>query len=64
MEGDVMHTKKPDCDNLAKSILDALNGIAYDDDSQICSLTVHKFYGDTPRVEVHMGEFNDGKIHW
>ena len=36
--------KKPDCDNIAKSILDALNGIAYDDDSQIVELVVRKCY--------------------
>ena len=54
--GYIRHTKKCDCDNLAKSILDALNGIAYDDDSQICSLHVEKYYGDTPRVEVILKE--------
>lgn len=52
--GEIMHTKKCDCDNLAKSILDSLNKIAYDDDSQICSLVVKKFYSDTPRVEVNI----------
>ncbi len=36
--------KKPDCDNIAKSILDALNGIAYDDDAQIVDLSVSKVY--------------------
>lgn len=36
--------KKPDCDNIAKSILDALNGIAYDDDAQIVELSVSKVY--------------------
>lgn len=36
------HEQKPDVDNLAKAILDALNGIAYDDDSQIQNLTVSK----------------------
>ena len=36
--------KKPDCDNIAKSILDALNGIAYDDDSQIVEIVVRKCY--------------------
>lgn len=33
---------KPDIDNLAKSVLDALNGVAYADDAQIVSLTVTK----------------------
>lgn len=43
-------TKKPDCDNIAKVILDSLNGIAYKDDKQVVLLTVEKFYSDTPKV--------------
>lgn len=35
-------TRKPDADNVAKSITDALNGIAYRDDAQIARLTVTK----------------------
>ena len=45
MDG-AFYDKKPDTDNLAKSILDALNGIAYDDDSQVVSLLVSKKYTD------------------
>lgn len=37
-------TKKPDCDNIAKIILDALNGLAYKDDSQVVVLRVYKRY--------------------
>ena len=43
--------KKPDCDNIAKIVCDALNGIAYADDSQIVEMTVIKHYSETPRVE-------------
>lgn len=39
-------TVKPDADNIAKTICDALNGIAYTDDKQIVSLAVNKFYTD------------------
>lgn len=49
-------TKKPDCDNVGKIILDSLNGIAYKDDSQVVSLTVNKYYSDTPRVELEIWE--------
>lgn len=49
-------TKKPDNDNIAKLILDALNKVAYDDDSQIVRLCVGKYYSDRPRVEVEIGE--------
>lgn len=49
--------KKPDADNIAKIILDALNGLAYKDDAQIQTLVVEKFYvneGEKPRVEVEI----------
>lgn len=39
-------TYKPDVDNVAKAVLDALNGVAYDDDKQVVSLSVHK----VPRI--------------
>lgn len=52
----IRHTKKCDADNLAKAILDALNGVAYYDDAQICELFVFKYYGDNPRVELSITE--------
>lgn len=45
-DGIVLPTKKPDADNVAKIVCDALNGVAYQDDKQICSLTVVKKYED------------------
>ena len=45
-------TKKPDCDNVLKIIADALNGIAYKDDSQIVVGIVRKVYADVPKVVV------------
>ena len=44
------HVKKPDADNLAKAIKDAMRGVVYRDDSQIVALEVRKQYGDPPRV--------------
>lgn len=35
-------THKPDADNIAKIVLDALNGVAWLDDAQVTSLTVVK----------------------
>ena len=43
---------KPDLDNIAKLILDALNGVVYEDDVQVCMLTVTKLYGETPGCAV------------
>ena len=47
-------TKKPDCDNVLKIIADALNGIAYKDDSQIVKADITKIYSDEPKVEVEI----------
>ena len=44
--------KKPDCDNVAKIVLDALNGIAYRDDAAVVELMVKKRYGEQPGVYV------------
>lgn len=38
-------TVKPDIDKCTRATLDALNGIAYDDDSQVVETTVRKRYG-------------------
>ena len=46
-------TVKPDCDNIVKIILDAINGIAYKDDAAVTDLEFHKKYTlSDPRVEV------------
>ncbi len=37
---------KPDADNVAKIVLDSLNGIAWVDDSKVSILTVRKQYSD------------------
>lgn len=36
------YTVKPDADNVAKQVLDALNGLAYEDDARVVELTVRK----------------------
>lgn len=38
------HSSKPDVDNLTKPILDALNGVVWEDDGQVAHLTVGKYY--------------------
>lgn len=58
LSGGAWHTKKPDCDNLVKAVLDALNGCVYDDDSAVCELHVCKRYAENnvERVEVMIEE--------
>lgn len=54
--GEIKHTKKPDVDNFAKAVMDAFNGVLYEDDSQVVDLHVSKAYSDLPRIEVTMIE--------
>lgn len=49
-------SKKPDIDNILKSIFDALNGYAFSDDVQIVKITAEKIYADKPFVEVTIDE--------
>lgn len=56
MEG-TYHTVRPDADNIAKAILDALNGLAYEDDSAVCVIDVQKRRTNgAPRVDVRLTE--------
>ena len=48
------YPKKPDCDNLIKAILDALNGIAYKDDSQVYEIHITKRYNRVEGIEVEI----------
>ena len=47
---------KPDCENLAKSILDSLNGLAYQDDKQVVELSIKKYYAENAEVRVRLTE--------
>ena len=49
-------TKRPDNDNLYKGIADALNGIAYYDDSQIVATHIAKFWSVNPHAVVTIRE--------
>lgn len=48
----ILPVKKPDIDNLAYLITNAMKKIVYNDDSQIVDLYIHKRYGDQPRTVV------------
>ena len=53
-----LHTHKPDLDNLIKAVLDGMNGIAYRDDSLVCSIDAVKVYGATPKAVVTVEAFS------
>ena len=43
---------KPDCDNILKLVADSLNGVAYEDDRQIVSISMKKRYGDIAKMDI------------
>ena len=48
------HSKKPDIDNIAKAIMDSLNGLAYKDDNQVCELNIIKRYGLKDNITIEI----------
>ena len=56
LSGVEMPCKKPDIDNIAKGILDAMNGIVYADDVQVIRLTLQKHYSTEPGVYIIVRE--------
>lgn len=56
LAGLIKPTGKPDLDNVAKAVLDALNGIAYTDDSKVTELHVSKRYGECGHVAVRIDD--------
>ena len=49
-------TKKPDWDNVAKSVSDAINGIVYVDDCQVVNAHITKVYSTNAGVSVCVKE--------
>ena len=56
----VRPTKKPDADNIVKAICDALNKVAYEDDSNVVKLLFDKKYGENPHVSVYLDIWKHG----
>jgi Holliday junction resolvase RusA-like endonuclease len=51
----VMHKiTKPDIDKLARSVLDALTGVVFKDDSQVVRCTLGKSFGSPARAEIEV----------
>ena len=49
-------SRNGDLDNIAKSILDALNECVYHDDAQVTTLLISKRYGEEPRAVIRFYE--------
>lgn len=52
IDKELFPTSRPDVDNLLKGVEDALNGVAYKDDSQIVALTSRKIYGKEDKARI------------
>ena len=50
--GFIRPTKKPDLDNIIKAVCDALNGLAFRDDSCVTSLKAIKKWDSVPKVVI------------
>ena len=59
LDGKIRPTKKPDIDNILKSVLDSLNQVAFHDDTQFVSVEVCKWYDEVPRLVIRIREVKD-----
>lgn len=50
----ILQYPRPDLDNLIKSVSDALNGIAYKDDAQICNIISSKQWCADDEIQVYI----------
>lgn len=56
--GQIKPITKPDIDNIAKSVLDALNKVAFDDDSRVVRLVVEKHFAPQDYIHIVITDFN------
>jgi len=57
--GAIRPKKRPDLDNIEKVVLDALQSIAFRNDSQVCAVDKMKWYSRTPRLEIRILEIKE-----
>jgi len=59
LEGKLRPITKPDVDNYVKGVKDGISGVIWEDDKQVVSLTVRKWYSDAPKVVVKITEIKE-----
>lgn len=57
LEGEILPLKKPDMDNIVKVVADALNGVAYHDDTQIVLVSAKKAYSAIEGLDITVEEY-------
>ena len=50
----ILPDKRPDEDNLAYIVTNALKNLVYDDDCRVCAKHVYKFYGEEPKTVIRV----------
>lgn len=60
LEGRILPLKKPDIDNIVKAVADALNGVAYHDDTQIALVQAKKVYSEVEGLNITVEEYMGG----
>jgi Holliday junction resolvase RusA-like endonuclease len=56
LAGIIHHVKRPDRDNLAYPVTNAMKNIIYEDDSQIVMGDTKKLYGEVPKIVIRVRE--------
>lgn len=56
LASEILPTMRPDWDNYGKIVSDALNGVAWEDDSQVVNAQVFKCYGETDALYVMLAD--------
>jgi Holliday junction resolvase RusA-like endonuclease len=56
--GLIAPAKKPDISNMIKFVEDSLNGLVFEDDSQICHIEAYKHYSEIPSTKIEITELS------
>lgn len=62
LRGQVLPEVKPDWDNAGKNLCDVMKRVFWRDDAQVVDGRVRKYYGDPPRYEVEITQFEAGML--
>lgn len=61
LEGRKLPLKKPDIDNIVKVVADALNGVAYHDDTQVVNVIAVKTYSAVEGLDITVEEYTEAR---
>ena len=69
LNGDILPTQIPDIDNVLKSLMDGLQGVAFKNDSQVVYVEMSRFYDDQSGVFMEVVPYERcikilGLLHW